>query len=118
MVSAVPFFVTLALALAIAALEIRTGMRGPDKAEGWELAFFTVLGAMGLVAAAVTLAGRVSPRPVVSAALSAFYVYVGLKGRAAPKQAFDALAVLGILKFASVALAVAVLGPRVMSESR
>lgn len=110
------FFATLALALAIAAIEIRTGIRGPDKVEGWELAFFTILGAIGLVVAAVSIYSRPSLRPALSAVLSAFYLYIGTKGRTAPKQAFDVLAVLGILKFASVALAAAVVGPKVLAR--
>ena len=44
-------------------------------------------------------------------ALSAFYLYVGMNPRAT-KGAFDLLAVLGILKLASIFLAAAVVIPK------
>lgn len=105
------FLATVVVASAIAALEIWVGMRGPKRAPGWALLLFAVMGAFGVISAVIGSFGGLSLRAVFSFVLSAFYLYIGMNPNAS-KTAFDALAVIGILKLASVFLAAALVLPQ------
>ena len=105
------FLATAVVAAAISVLEVWVGMRGPGRAPGWALLLFAVMGAFGVLNAVIGSFGGLTIRTVTAFALSAFYLYVGMNP-AAPKGAFDALAVIGLLKLASVFLATAFVLPR------
>jgi hypothetical protein len=109
------FLATAVVASAIAILEIWVGMRGPGRAPGWALLVFAVMGAFGVLNAIIGSFDGVTIRTVTSFALSAFYMYVGMNPTA-PAGAFNALAVLGILKLASVFLATAIVLPRLKTK--
>jgi hypothetical protein len=109
------FLATVIVAAAIAGLEIWVGLKGPNKAPGWALLLFAVMGAFGVISAVIGSFGGLSLRTFFSFVLSAFYLYVGMSP-GAPKGAFDALAVLGILKLASVFLAAALVLPQLKKK--
>ena len=105
------FLATVVVAAAVASLEIWVGMKGPGKAPGWALLLFAVMGAFGVISAVIGSFGGLSLRMFFSFVLSAFYLYIGMNPTA-PAGAFNALAVLGILKLASIFLAAAVVIPK------